>query len=109
MELTAVYNESKYTVTFVAEGGHATIDKESVADIPAGTQMSASGNVITIATATPTTVTATPEQGYTGAWNLPAPIMIFSDMTVTYTAEKDTVTVTFTINKGTISPESITV
>lgn len=102
-----------YTVTIVA-GEHGTVSRASIADVPYGTTISSSGNVLTVGSVQ---VTATPDQAtdkYTysfGSWTNGTGT-VSDDMTITanFTATINEYTVTIQPNNadyGTVSPTTV--
>ena len=102
-----------YTVTIVA-GENGTVSQASIADVPYGTAISSSGNVVTVGAVQ---VTATPDQAtdkYTysfGSWTNGTGT-VSDDMTITanFTATVNEYTVTIQPNNadyGTVSPTTV--
>lgn len=102
-----------YTVTIVA-GENGTVSQASIADVPYGTAISSSGNVVTVGSVQ---VTATPDQPtdkYTysfGSWTNGTGT-VSDDMTITanFTSTVNEYTVTIQSNNadyGTVSPTTV--
>lgn len=109
---TLVYQAMPSTVTItVNDPSYGSVDVSSIPNVPSGTSVSASGNVLTVGT---TNVTATAQSGYRFAsWSgIPASGTIDADTTITAVFELDTYTVTIAVNDptyGTVSQSSVTV